>query len=134
MLNNEKIKLMTKLAVFEEKKGKEDIKMSQYYRTDYVRYGVLKSLVSITVAYLLILVLILVYQSEYVIEEAVKLDYKQIGTYILGIYIMLIIIYAILTTLGYSLKYRRSRKKLNQYDKDLKLLQKIYKEEEEQDK
>lgn len=134
MLNNEKIKWMTKLAIFEEKEGKEDIRISQYYRTDYVRYHVLKSFVSVTVGYLLILVLILIYKSEYVIREAVKLNYKSIGTYILGIYIMIITLYTFATLIGYSLKYRRSRKKLNQYDKNLKILHKIYQDEEDQDR
>ena len=31
MLNNDKIRLMTKLAVYESKIGKEDIKLSKYY-------------------------------------------------------------------------------------------------------
>ena len=129
MLNNKKIRIMTKLAVYENKEGKEDISLSKYYKNDYVRYQVLKSIISTTVGYLLILLLIFTYKLEYIIQYAVTLDYKTIGTYILGIYIMLIVIYGLGSILGYSMKYDASRRKLSRYFNLLKRLNKIYKEE-----
>lgn len=129
MLNNKKIRIMTKLAVYEDKEGKEDISLSKYYKTDYVRYQVLKSIISATVGYLLILILIFTYKLEYIIQNAVSLDYKMIGAYILGVYIMLVAIYGLGSILGYSIKYDTSRKKLSRYFKLLKRLNKIYKEE-----
>lgn len=129
MLNNRKIRLMTKLAVYENKEGKEDIHLSKYYKTDYVRYQVLKSIISATVGYLLILVLVALYQMEDIIKNAVSLDYKTIGTYILGFYIMVITVYGLGSFVGYSMKYDTSRKMLARYFKLLKRLNKIYKEE-----
>ena len=129
MLNNKKIRLMTKLAVYENKEGKEDIRLSKYYKTDYVRYQVLKSIISVTIGYVLILVLIFIYKSEYIIRYAVTLDYKTIGTYILGIYVMLVAMYGLGSIAGYSIKYDASRKKLSRYFKLLKRLNKIYKDE-----
>ena len=79
MLNNNKIRLMTKLAVYESKEGKEDISLSKYYKTDYVRYQTIKSIISVTIGYALILVLIFMYKSEEIIKKAVTLDYKTIG-------------------------------------------------------
>lgn len=129
MLNNKKIRMMTKLAVYENKEGKEDINLSKYYKTDYVRYQVLKSIISATMAYFLILVLIFMYKSEYIIKNAVSLDYKTIGIYILGIYIIVIAIYGLGSVLGFSMKYDASRKKLSRYFKLLKRLNKIYSDE-----
>lgn len=129
MLNNKKIRLMTKLAIFETKDGKEDIRLSKYYKTDYVRLQVLKSIVSTTVGYLLILALIFLYKSEYIIKNAVSLDYKTLGSYILGIYIILITIYGLGSLAWYSFKYEASRKKLTRYFKLLKRMKNIYKEE-----
>lgn len=129
MLNNKKIRLMTKLAVYENKEGKEDINLSKYYKTDYVRYQVFKSLISTTIGYALILVLIFLYETEYLIRNAVNLDYKHIGTYILGIYIILLVIYGAISTIVYSIKYDKSRKKLTHYFKLLKRLSKVYKDE-----
>ena len=36
MLNNQKIKKMHKLAVYESGVGKEDLAVSNYYRSDYI--------------------------------------------------------------------------------------------------
>jgi len=129
MLNNSKIRLMTRLAVYETKEGKEDIRLSKYFKTDYVRYQVLKSIISVTVGYLLILGLIFIYKSEEIIKEAITLDYKTIGIYLLGFYIMLLAVYGLASLVGYSLKYDHSRKKLGKYYKLLKRLEKIYNEE-----
>ncbi|NLP34237.1 MAG: hypothetical protein GX359_03475 [Clostridiales bacterium] len=129
MLNNRKIRLMTRLAVFESKEGKEDIRLSKYYKTDYIRYQVLKSILSTTVGYLLLLVLVFLYKSEYIIKNAVSLDYKTIGSYVLGIYIILITVYGLGSLAWFSFKYDASRKKLTRYFRLLKRMKKIYKEE-----
>ena len=129
MLNNDKIRLMTKLALYENKEGKEDIRLSKYYKTDFVRYQVIKSLICSTIGYALILVLLFLYKSEYIIQNAVTLDYKTIGVYILGFYIIIVAVYGLASFVGYSIKYDASRKKLGKYFKLLKRLNKIYKEE-----
>lgn len=130
MLNNEKIRVMTKLAIYEKNNGKDDIKMTQYFKRDYVRLQLLNTFVAVTIAYGLILLSVFVYHSEYVIKEAVNLNYTAIGTYILGIYLMILIVYALCVIIGYSIKYEASRKRLSGYNKGLKYLQKLYKEEE----
>lgn len=120
---------MTKLAIYEQKEGKEDINISKYYKLDYIRLNILKTIVSITVGYLLLLLMFIAYKSEYIINKAVTLDYKSIGFYILVIYIMLIIIYVLSTIITYSIKYNTSRKRLKKYYKNLKELREIYMEE-----
>lgn len=129
MLNSKKIRLMTKLAVYESKDGKEDIHLSKYYKTDYVRYQTLKSIICATVGYILILLLVGLYQMEFIIKNAVGLDYKTVGAYILGIYIMVITIYGLGSVLIFSLKYDASRKKLSKYYKLLRRLNKVYTDE-----
>lgn len=120
---------MTNLAIYEKNDGQEDIKLSKYYKIDYIRYQVIKSIVSATVAYLCILLVIAFYKSEYLIREAVKLDYKSIGSKVLGIYLIIITIYVFATIVGYSLKFDASRKKLLGYRKNLKKLRRYYTDE-----
>ena len=129
MLNNRKIRLMAKLAVYETKEGREDISLSKYYKTDYVRYQAIKSMISATVGFLLILVLVLIYKSEYIVRYAVTMDYKTIGAYLLAAYILVIALYGLISLAWYSMKYDTSHKKLARYFKLLKRLQKIYNEE-----
>ena len=129
MLNNKKIRVMTKLALYEQTEGKEDIKMGKYYKTDYVRLQVLKTVVGVTVGYALILLMIGMYRAEYIISKAVTLDYVRIGQTILGFYIMIMTVYVISAIFGYSLQYDKSRKHLSKYYNSLKKLSNIYREE-----
>jgi hypothetical protein len=129
MLNNNRIRLMTKLALYESKEGKEDIHLSKYYKTDYVRYEIIKSIICSTLGYVLILTLVFIYKSEYLIGNAVTLNYKAIGTDVLGIYIMIIAVYGLGTAVLSSVKYDKSRKKLGKYYKLLKRLNKLYNDE-----
>jgi hypothetical protein len=132
MLNFKKIRLMTKLAVYEKKEGKEDIYLSKYYKTDYVRFQILKSIISATVGYALILAMIALYKMEYLVKNAVSLNYKLIGTYVLGFYIITITVYGLGTFLIYSIKYDASRKKLSRYFKLLKRLEKLYNDSDQE--
>lgn len=127
MLNNEKINIMSRLALYEQKE-KEDISMSKYYKTDYIRLQILKTIVSVTVGYFLIILMIGIYKTEYIISHAVSLDYVEIGKIILGTYILVLFVYTIITILVCSHKYDKSRRRLSKYYKYLKRLDRIYKE------
>ena len=129
MLNNRKIRIMTKLATYEESEGKEDIKLSKYYKTDYVRLNILKTIMSTTFGYLLLLIMLAVYKSEYLIENAVSLDYKSLLTTVLGYYLIILTVMIVGALIGYSIKYDKSRKQLSQYFHMLKKLRMIYREE-----
>lgn len=130
MLNNKKIRAMTKLALYEQKEGKEDIRLSKYYKNDYVRYEVLKTIINVTIGYALILLLIGIYKADYLISNAVTLNFPRIGQYILGFYIIILTIYVVSSIIGYSLKYDKSRKTLAKYYKALKRLSNIYGQED----
>lgn len=129
MLNNDKIRTMTKLAVYEEVKGKDDLKMAKYYKTDYVRLQVLKTAVNVTIGYGLILLLIAMYKADFIITKVVTLDFIRIGQYILGFYIIIMAIYMTCTILWYNIKYNKSRKNLSKYNKLLKKLSNYYQQE-----
>ena len=131
MLNNHKIRLMTKLAIYEKEDGKEDIRLGKYYRVDYVRYQLLKTIVAVTCGYLILVLLTILYNMDYLIAEAVKLDYAAIGRTMLGIYLVLLLAFSGIAVLGYTIKYNRSRKKLAKYYRMLKRLRTIYREEKE---
>lgn len=129
MLNNRKVRLMTRLAMYEQSEGKEDVRLSKYFRSDYVRLQTLKTVVSVTAGYLLVLLILVVYHSEYLIRDAVILDYRGLLVKYAGIYVALLAVYCAFGTIGYMIKYRASRKKLAKYFRMLRRLRSIYKEE-----
>ena len=129
MLNNDRIRLMTKLAIYENKEGKEDIRLSKYYKLDYVRYEVIKSIIFATIAYVIIAGMVIFYRSEEIIKDALTLDYKSIGMKALVVYVILITLYGAGSAIFFSYRFDRSRKKLGRYFKLLKRLNRLYKEE-----
>ncbi len=129
MLNNRKVRLMTKLALYETKEGKDDIKLSRYFRTDYVRFQLLKTIVAVTVGYLIVVFMTMLYRAEYLIAEAVKLDYAAIGKTLFGFYILVLVAFGGAAAIGYMIQYNLSRKKVAKYYQMLKRLRNMYKEE-----
>ena len=129
MLNNDKIRIMTRLALYEQGNGKNDIKISHFYKSDYIRYNILKTIVAVTVGIALLLGFAGLYNMEYIISNATKINYRQLGISLLILYLLIIIGYVILTIAVTSVKYKRARKNLAKYNRDLKELYAIYKAE-----
>lgn len=124
--------MMAKLAIYEDTEGKEDIKLAKYYKSDYVRLNVLKTILQAAIGIVCILVIVVLYKSEYLIEQAIELDWLHIGKVILAIFGSVLIFYAVAALVGYSLYYDWSRKRLAKYYKLLKILQRYYGELEDQ--
>ena len=126
MLNERKIRLMTQLAIYEKKEGKEDLKLAKYYKWDYARFQAWKTAVAITIGYILLLAIAAIYKLEYFIDNAFTIDYTVLGKKVLGIYIIILAVYFVSAMLGYSLKYAASRKRLARYFRMLRKLNHIY--------
>mgnify|MGYP006976632648 CR=1 FL=1 len=80
MLNESKIRLMTKLTLSEEHQEKEGGKADSYYKADYIHLKVLTTIICVTVAFLLIFFLVACYHMEDLLEE-LGLDMYDGGTY-----------------------------------------------------
>ena len=126
MLNEEKISLMTKLALYEQKEGKKQIPMSGYYKGDYVSLNVLNSAIIGTIAYLLIIGTIILINAEELVEKLTEIDLIEVGKQILTYYLIFIVCYLLIAYIFYSIKFKSVRAKLNQYNADLKKLYEIY--------
>ena len=132
MLNESKIKIMTYLAKEEQKNKSEAFHIMDYYKYDYIRYHLIKSFLSVSVGYVIILGLVALYKAEYLIANAILLDYKSIGTAVAGIYLLVLIGYSLLTVLICSARYDKSKMHVGRYSKLLELLQAFYDNELEQ--
>lgn len=130
MINNSKVKLMTKLAVY-EKNHKEDIEISKYNKSDFVRLNLIKNVLAVTLSYILVLVIVGIYQMEYLVANAVTLDYKSLGIDILGYYCIVLIVFCFSGMLVSSVRYSKAIKRLNKYLKRLRILKKYYDEQGE---
>ena len=50
LLNENKIKMMPKMAIYEKNEGKSMLKTAKYFKGDYIAFGVLKTMSATTFA------------------------------------------------------------------------------------
>lgn len=129
MIDPKKIRLMTKLAIYEKQEGEEDISIGKYYRADYVRMNILKTILAVTFGYLLLVLMIVIYHSEFLLDKALVLNYSLLGKKLLGYYLFLLVVYIGAVGVGYTVSYTRSRERLAKYYKMLGKLKKIEEQE-----
>lgn len=110
MLNTEKVKLMTKLAMYENGEGKQYLPVSKYYRTDYIGLALIKNFFLVTLGYGLILLAGLGYFAEYLMENIHKMNLVSLGVRILLGYIAVLVLYSILTYIQYAWRYHKAKK------------------------
>ena len=126
MVKEEKVHLMTQLALEETRHHKEEIKECGYYKAEYIRFHVLGVVYNVTVSCFLILVLVALYHVDYIFLNVVGLDYLGIGLAFFGIYLGVVIISVIFSYFYYSQKYASNRAVLRRYYDILKKLDDLY--------
>ncbi len=126
MLSQERIKLMTKMAAYEENEGKTYKSIGSYFRSDYMGMQVLRSIISATFAYLIVCGLYIYYHLETLLQDIYKLDFMALGKQLLLYYVIFVAAYALLTYVIYSFRYSRAKRSLKRYYRHLKQLAAIY--------
>ncbi len=129
MLNNDKIKLMTKLALYEEKNGKKTIPTSKYYKDDYMGLKMINSAIIATLAFLLTIACVVFVNIESLVYDITTLDFVYIGRLLLVLYIVFMLVYLIVSYVVYRIKYNTIKDEIKEYDNDLKELYSLYKKE-----
>ncbi|MDY4693819.1 MAG: hypothetical protein SO401_09815 [Blautia sp.] len=130
MLNEEKIKVMNKLAMYEKGEGRKYLPVSKYYRSDYIGLALIKNFFLVTIGYGLVLTGIGAYFGNYLMENIHKMNLVTLGIDILIGYLAVLVIFSVLTYIQYSIKYRRAKKSVKLYYEELTKLNRIYSREE----
>jgi len=123
---------MTYLAKEEKSENAEDFRIMNFYKYDYIRYNLLKNFLSVTVGYVILLGLVALYKAEYLIANVVSLDYKAIAIVVIGVYVLLLILYSVVTVWTCTAQYEKSKKHVTRFYKMLEILRKFYDKEAEQ--
>ncbi len=130
MLNEEKIKIMNKLAMYEQGEGKKYLPVSRYYRSDYIGLALIKNFFLVTIGYCLILAGIAAYFGEYLVDNIHKMDLVAVGRNAVIGYIVVLVVFSVATYIQYSVKYHKAKKSVKEYYQELTQLNKIYSREE----
>ena len=120
MVNEEKVRLMTKLAVFEENKGKKTLSIGDYYRSDFISKNLLSGFIAGTIAYFLLFAIWALHEGENLVQSLLELDFGHIIFLVIVFYGIFMVLYLTICYLVGDYRYRRSVKSLKAYKKALK--------------
>lgn len=130
MLNEKRVKHMVKLASYESRNGTEEIKISSYFRKDYVSYNVLISLVWTTLGYISLVAILCLSYMQKIVED---LSFSSIVTVVIVIvvgYILSLIMYGVIAARHYKKKHLTAKNNVKKYLHNLDILEKMYEREE----
>ncbi len=127
MLNEERVVLMTKMASYEANEGRKNLDIGSYFRSDYIGWQVLKSIISATIAFVVVFAMYIFYDFEIFMINIYKMDLLGFAKDILFRYLVTVGIYAVIAYAVYSVRYSRAKKSLRIYYMNLHKLSALYK-------
>jgi uncharacterized membrane protein len=127
MLNQEKIILMTKLTSYEEHEGKKNVAIGSYFRSDYIGWQVLKSIISATIAFVVVFAMYIFYDFEIFMTDIYKMDLMEFAKHVLFLYLGIVGVYAVISYIIYTIRYSRAKRSLKLYYMNLRKLAAMYK-------
>ncbi len=126
MVNEEKVRMMTKLAIYEDGIGKQELKLAKYYKSDYIKYNMLKTVVITAVCYWMAVGLYALMNLQKLIDNLATMDYMRV-LYILGAgFVIVLVGYAIFARIYYDRKYEAARPNIVIYNHFLKKMEEYY--------
>ena len=110
MLNEDKIRLMTKAAVFEAGEGKKALAMNKYFRGDYISINLIASWISYTIAFAIGVAAWAFYHMEDLMENINTMDLPALGKHFVFLYLGLLAVYQVINYVIYHIRYQKNRK------------------------
>ena len=132
MLNEERIKLMTRMASYEDNEGRKNVAVSRHFRSDYVSLQVIKAIICATIAYMIVCGAYIYYDFEEFMSNIYKIDLLDLAAKMLKYYVIFTVTYCVLVYIAFSVKYGKAKKNLKRYFNNLKLLGAMYNKEDEE--
>ena len=129
MINEEKVKIMDRLALYEKQEGRKYLPVSKYYRSDYIGLALFRNFFLASIGYLVILLLVGAYFAEFLAEHLHTLNVTWIGMMIVGGYLVTISVYSVVTYTLHTIRYGRAQKGAAAYERRLRELEALYEEE-----
>lgn len=130
MVNEEKVILMTKIAMYKESLGREDLEKGKYFQSDYVKLNCLKTIVSSTVLFIVVAAAYVYYNLADIMEQLTEIDYLELASSLVLTYAVVCVAFALLAWVLYTYRYMKAKPKLIRYNQNLKKLIEFYEREE----
>lgn len=132
MVNEKRVKLMTEIAIFEQKNKTELYKVQSYFRSDYIGAHLIKNGIRITVAFIIGLLAWVCLNMDTLVKDITNMDIGAFVFRILFAYLIVLCIFLVITYAIFAVRYSASRAELEKYQYLLRKLEKEYENEDRQ--
>ncbi len=105
MINKRKVRLMARTAMYEKHEGSQDLPKAKYYKSDYVGLHMWTTAIAVTIAYFLIVALIVAYNFESIINNLTDTNYTVVAVVLVLGYVAFMILFLLVAYFVYSYLY-----------------------------
>ena len=131
MLNQEKVKSMTKAAAYEKGPEKKNIEISSYFRGDYLGLQMVKSAVAYTIAFFVLAAIWAMGRIEELMLMISRREYlENLIKILVVLFVSGLVIYECAVYGYFSARYQQAKKSLKGYHSQLKKIHKFYETQE----
>lgn len=130
MLNEEKVRLMSKMALFESGEGKEAIAIDKYSKKDYMFIQVIKTWVLSTIGFILVLFLALLLCMDFVSKVLAAVSLTAILITIMVLYVACVVFFCVYSRNHAIKRYDEAKEKVKVYKEYVIKLEEMYKSEQ----
>lgn len=125
MLDEKKVKLMTKIAIYEKREIKDMNIATKSFKVDYVTLQMLYTAITTTIGYVLLVVLYVLSNLEKLLINVSETDFPKLIENVFTYYLIILVVFLAIALVFYSRKYDNSFAKVRKNYLDLKSLEKF---------
>ena len=92
MVNKRKVRLMSRTAMYEKHEGNSDLPKAAFYKSDYVAVKMWCTAIAVTIAYILILFLVVACNFEYAVSHLTDINYGLLAVIVGLSYVAIMVI------------------------------------------
>lgn len=129
MLDKDRIKLMTKMAKYEDTKAAEDLKIVGFHKKDYASFNTWITAIWITIGYAIVLGLLFFSASDVLLHDLTVKKLTNICAVIIVTYIFILVTYCVYSSGFFKKKYDKAHRRVKRYYRELSHLGKSYMKE-----
>ena len=125
-MDEKRLSRMIHLAMYEQYDGQEDLQISRHFRGFYIAVGLLKNVVLMTIAYVILLGIYVVYNFQTLAVDFSVLNLQPLMISIFVLYLVVIGVFSVLVFVIRRLRYEKAARRIHQYHKKLNELSEFY--------
>ena len=120
---------MTHMASYESGEGKRNVKIGNYFRSDYIAVQILKSVICSSIAFVIVFALYVFYNFETFMQGLYQMDLIAFAKNVLIYYGVTVVGYGIVTYVISTYRYAKAKSSLKLYYHNLKKLNALYEQQ-----